>query len=265
MSSAGYAVAVRTKKAMAANSLHQSLQKGKAMYDRGYLQGISKNFHPGEYRIFKTIETEAGLPIAVEGKSLVHTQLEKLGTFRLARPVDECIAINIRGSDTIKAVVRQVEKLIQQVKILNIIVDHEATRKTFEELIKQVSLDQLLLNKLTFVERSEPSLVNRLVALSLLSIRIGMALKLEHEQVFDLGMAALFSDLGLAFLPDVDNVGVVNLDENDQVEKIKAEHPLIGFYLLNSRQGLYSEEVQQAVLAHHECLDGSFSPGIDCQ
>ena len=78
--------------------------------------------------------------------------------------------------------------------------------------------------------------------------------KLDLERLY---MAAMFHDIGKAKIPlaILDKAGRLDLDERMLVET----HPNAGYEALNSNPGI-SPEILDAVLHHHEYLDGSGYP-----
>lgn len=99
------------------------------------------------------------------------------------------------------------------------------------------------------------------VNVAVISCIIGIELKLTKHELTDLVTAALLHDLGKLSIPDE----ILNKPERLTQEeyKIIQTHALLSYDIIKSRPDL-STQVKEAVLYHHENVDGSGYPkGID--
>lgn len=96
---------------------------------------------------------------------------------------------------------------------------------------------------------------------SVMSIYLGNCLGLNHSEVKDLGISALFHDIGKIRIPNEIINKESGLTENE-FELIK-KHPIYGKEILE-KSGLFSERIINGVLHHHERVDGKGYPyGLD--
>jgi HD-GYP domain-containing protein (c-di-GMP phosphodiesterase class II) len=91
----------------------------------------------------------------------------------------------------------------------------------------------------------------------ILSVAIGIKLKMSEAQLYDLGTAALLHDIGTAFLPEgiLNRPGRLTDEEFDMVKN----HVRKGYeYLIYSHS--LSEAASVGVMQHHENYDGTGYP-----
>ncbi|MBU1003660.1 MAG: DUF3391 domain-containing protein [Proteobacteria bacterium] len=94
---------------------------------------------------------------------------------------------------------------------------------------------------------------------TVLAMMVGKALGLKSEVMHALGLGAMFHDIGKGRVPmqAVGGMGATTLAR--AAEKYIKEHPLIGARLVNGF-ARFPKLATQAVLQHHELLDGSGYP-----
>jgi HD-GYP domain-containing protein (c-di-GMP phosphodiesterase class II) len=95
------------------------------------------------------------------------------------------------------------------------------------------------------------------VMVMVLSIAIGMKLKMTDEQLFELGIGALLHDIGTAFLPEniLNRPGKLTDEEFDIVKG----HVKKGYeYLMNNYS--LSSAASMGAMQHHESYDGTGYP-----
>jgi HD-GYP domain-containing protein (c-di-GMP phosphodiesterase class II) len=101
------------------------------------------------------------------------------------------------------------------------------------------------------------TLFNHSINVSLLAVGFGSYLDLGTRDIHNLGLGALFHDLGKTKLEDkvLKKRGALDQDEWDQVRR----HPRIGFQLLEAMKH-FPAECLDMVRYHHENVDGSGYP-----
>jgi putative nucleotidyltransferase with HDIG domain len=98
--------------------------------------------------------------------------------------------------------------------------------------------------------------LNHTSKVSMLSLKIGMAMNFSKKQMKKLKYASLLHDVGKIVIPDsiLNNPGKLTKEE---YEVIKG-HCLAGFELVKKFKGF--EEISQIILCHHERYDGNGYP-----
>ncbi|ABV87015.1 HD-GYP domain-containing protein [Shewanella pealeana] len=95
------------------------------------------------------------------------------------------------------------------------------------------------------------------VSIAVLSMMIGQALSMNHSQLRDIAMGALFHDIGKQKVPDVIRRKKGLLTEHEI--NFLNMHPKYGYDMLD-KSGLFPSEVLDIILHHHEWVDGSGYP-----
>jgi HD-GYP domain-containing protein (c-di-GMP phosphodiesterase class II) len=99
-------------------------------------------------------------------------------------------------------------------------------------------------------------LVAHAVKSTIISITIGMYLKLPAHRIIELGVAALLHEAGMLKLPP--NIILSRTQISPQERMVLMRHPVLGFDLLKSLD--FPMAVNAAALEHHEREDGSGYP-----
>jgi len=92
------------------------------------------------------------------------------------------------------------------------------------------------------------------VNVAFLTVTLGKWLKLQDDELTDLGTAALLHDIGMAGIPDhlLDTPGELT----KEARELLTAHPSKGADLLTE----FSPLIQKAIIQHHERMDGSGYP-----
>lgn len=133
--------------------------------------------------------------------------------------------------------------------------DFDEIDKTVELLLEQVFDVNDLFRQMRLMKSKDDYFYTHSINVSLLSILIGRWLKLDKEEIKLLGLAGILHDIGKVFIdPAILNKPDKLTDE--EFEEIK-RHPSSGYGLISNH---VDERVAQAVLLHHERIDGSGYP-----
>lgn len=124
-------------------------------------------------------------------------------------------------------------------------------------LLQQVFDEIDLFKQMRMMKAKDDYLFTHSVNVSLLCILIGRWLKCDEKVIKNLGVAGLLHDIGKIFIPDE----ILNKPDrltDEEFEDIK-KHTLLGYNLVGQNEGI-SPDIANAVLMHHERLDGSGYP-----
>lgn len=133
----------------------------------------------------------------------------------------------------------------------------EEISETVDMLMEQVFDEGDLFKQMRMMKDKDDYLFTHSVNVSLLCILIGRWLKCDDKEIESLGIAGLLHDIGKIFIPDEILNKPDKLTERE-FEEIK-KHTLMGYNLVGQNEAI-SAEVANAVLMHHERLDGSGYP-----
>jgi HD-GYP domain-containing protein (c-di-GMP phosphodiesterase class II) len=91
---------------------------------------------------------------------------------------------------------------------------------------------------------------------TVLSVIIGIYMKLDEESLVDLGVAAIVHEVGMINIPEnvYQNAGPLTREEQRAI----LSHPILGFNMLKSLN--FPQNIRLAVLEHHERENGSGYP-----
>lgn len=129
--------------------------------------------------------------------------------------------------------------------------------ETVDMLLEQVFDEIDLFKQMRMMKAKDDYLFTHSVNVALLCILIGRWLKCEESVIKNLGIAGLLHDIGKIFIP----VEILNKPEKltvPEFEEMK-KHTLLGYNLVGQNKDI-SPEVANAILMHHERLDGSGYP-----
>lgn len=129
--------------------------------------------------------------------------------------------------------------------------------KMIEELVEDIVNENSINVNLYEVKSYDNYTYIHCVDTSIMSIYLGNCLKLDPCQVKELGLSAIFHDIGKIKIPNE----IINKKEalTEEEFKIIKNHPLYGKEILD-KNGMFSEKIMNGVLHHHERIDGKGYP-----
>ena len=123
--------------------------------------------------------------------------------------------------------------------------------------VRAMSLPPALAFKLTVMREQHPLLFAHSVRMMLVAVYLGIKSGLSERECTPLAAAALLHDLGVLHMDPVWH------DPANKIEGVGRKqllaHPVTAM-LIVKEQNIYPRSVEQAVLEHHECMDGSGYP-----
>ncbi len=217
-------------------------------------------------RLGKTLYNASGEMLLSEGKEIILPYIERLQQLRVNGVyIDDTISEDIEIKSVISDEVRN--KAIQGVKnILTHSVSDNPSDKTaaiakakeiveliMEEILKNSNLMVNMVDLKVFDEYTYYHSVN----VAVLSTVVGVAIGMNHKDLFALGLASLLHDIGKVFVDKeiINKPGRLSDNETDDVQK----HSELGYTYLRS---MFEMPVKASlgILHHHERYDGSGYP-----
>ncbi|MDR2632195.1 MAG: HD-GYP domain-containing protein [Treponema sp.] len=134
-----------------------------------------------------------------------------------------------------------------------------ALAQKIQEACAIIQLDSHTFFRVSLVYKPEVDLnyqVAHAITSTILSLSIGVSLKLPNEQLEELGVAALLHEIGMTKLPSKVNLHKRELNLEDR--KAIITHPILSYNLLSSLT--FPPAVCNAVLQHHERENGNGYP-----
>lgn len=136
-------------------------------------------------------------------------------------------------------------------------VDYEAATGLVEEMLDSVTRNYDALISLTKLKTFDEYTFTHCINVSVLSTAFGNYLGLSHEDLRDLGAAALFHDVGKSLVPPeiLNKPGKLT----DQEFLIMQKHPERSYRLLREKKGI-PKRVLRGIAEHHEKFNGAGYP-----
>lgn len=217
---------------------------------------------PGEV-LGKSILTFDGKVLLREGTKLNRLYINKIkemGVFYVYLVESQLSDVEVSDSSltglkqsamsTMSNVMKNTPMMKDRKKALDII-------KTIDELIKYISENGDINKSLYEIQTHSNRRYIHSVEVCVRSIFLGKELGIKNEQLNELGVSALLHDIGMTKIPlDIlEKRGVYTKEE----QLIIKEHPVKGYEILKQNIRI-SEAILNAVLQHHERVDGTGYP-----
>ena len=198
-----------------------------------------------------------------EGTTLKKEYIEKLKELGIE---------SVYVQDEIKIPVEEISILREDVensfreKVQNILEKHTYQHntelielsKTADSIISNILEEEKVVERIYDIKERSADIYEHSISVCSLAILIAIKLKLDKEEIHDIGVGCLLHDMGLRYLTI--NYKDQNLDELSDLELSEyKKHPVYGYSSLQGENWI-SERSKQTILYHHERLDGSGYP-----
>lgn len=136
--------------------------------------------------------------------------------------------------------------------------DLEELSKTADVIITNILSDDQVVEQIFDIRERNADIYEHSISVCSLAVLVAVKRKTPEDIVHDLGVAALFHDIGLRYLDfSYTNQIISELDEKRLVEYRK--HPAYAYSSLEKETWI-SERAKNMILKHHERKDGSGYP-----
>ncbi len=154
-----------------------------------------------------------------------------------------------------KEINRKLRNIFRDITLTNPL-ERDKIKETVNDLLRQVLRDRCVMVHLTQVRGSDSYIFTHSVNVCMLSLIIGLFLKLKKDQLKQLGLAALLHDVGRTRISKsiLYKQSALSVEEFAEVKK----HTVYGFEMLKNYN--FSDTVTRTALQHHERMDGSGYP-----
>ena len=130
--------------------------------------------------------------------------------------------------------------------------------ETADKIISSILENEDIVEQIFDIRERSADIYEHSISVCSLTILIGAKLKLSRDELHDLGVAAIFHDIGLRYLNfDYTNTEIEELDDKQKTEYKK--HPAYAFSSLE-KENWISKNAKMMILQHHERMDGSGYP-----
>lgn len=201
------------------------------------------------------MHSDSGIKLVSAGMHINSSLSDRLLKHKLARPLDQYLSVeNSETGDSLSALTIQ---LMMDDHRLALIESTQFEGWKIPFVMKQVTLAPAIAFKLTVMRETQPNLFRHSLYIAIVSIYLGMKLRLEKRQLINLATAALLHDIGIL------HVDPSLLEQDHKMTEMERRHlyvhPVTSWLILKTCPE-YLPEVLDAVLQHHERLDGSGYP-----
>lgn len=196
-----------------------------------------------------------GIKIIEQGVAVHPGLYERLMEHRLAQPLEDSVASlpTVNGH----ALRRGIEAVTAQTPFFSRMLASRETREVLLDVVERIQLPDPIAFQLTMANEIRPALYEHLLTTTLVTTWLALASGLSRLQLRVAAATGLLHDLGMLHLDP--QLLEPTSDINAQQQRQLASHPLVSAALVE-RHKEYPREVAQAILEHHEFLDGSGYP-----
>lgn len=199
--------------------------------------------------------SNTGMKLVNKGVRLNSSFFERLGRHNILPPLEQCLVVENGVSNF--ELVSIAQQLLEIDPPLARMASKLPNPSVFLEVLQAVTLSEPVVFLLTLARELRPRLLTHSVTVALIGIYLGIRLGLPRKKLIELAAAGLFHDLGEL------RINARLFDENAHPTPVERAqiytHPATSQrILLNS--SIYSLEVVNAVMRHHESIDGSGYP-----
>ncbi|MFA5527780.1 MAG: HD-GYP domain-containing protein [Peptostreptococcales bacterium] len=228
--------------------------------------------YPG-MKIGKSLYGNDGILMLREGQVLTNVNIDRINKLQLLGVyIDDDISNNIEIESIIdnqlryKAIasVKEIFALTEKGNSGDVKGQGHSIRDRIIEAKKMIGdiVDEIMINKDLLINMIDLKVFDdytyyHCVNVAVLSIVIGVGLKLDRSEICKLGLGALLHDIGKIFV-DKEILNKPSKLEKNEIQEVQ-EHPEKGYKYLRQEWEI-PLSAYLAVLDHHECYDGSGYP-----
>ena len=223
--------------------------------DKHYLKSVTQLGDVRPIVANRDIHASSGIKLISSGMRIDSSLYERLLNHKLIPELDQCLATDdiVTGA----SLAENASRMMQEDKRLALIQSVRSDGQTLPLILKQVPLNPAIAFKLTVMRETQADLFQHSIFVALVGIYIGMQLEMNRNQLIDIATAALLHDIGQMHMdPKL-------LERGHKMTMAERRHlyvhPVTGSMILNTYPE-YRQKVLDAVLQHHERLDGSGYP-----
>ena len=233
------------------DKLMKQLQEGERIYKQRLIS--SWNSYILDDDLYSYVNNKKVLLLAKDRWESSTAALALLSKHRLTKPVDE----NLTAKQTVnlKSLTQELGRIKQNV-LTQQLPDFTNSLKEAEQLLDHLSMDQSITNKVALLRESAPKIFDHSILTAFLMVEIGIKNKFDKQHLLDSFTAGLFHNIGNLYIdPELFTKPILTEAEKETIEA----HPVTSYLILKTT-GHFSERVLEAVLNHHELLDGTGYP-----
>lgn len=225
------------------------------VHDARYLKRVTQMGDVSPVVANRDIHSATGIKLVKTGMHINSSLYDRLLHHKLAPPLDQCLSTE--NPVTGELIAEQAAQILKEDKRLASVQSIQFAGWTLPFALKQVVLNPAITFKLTVMRETHPELFQHSLYVAIVSTYLGMQLRLDKYQLVNLASAALLHDIGILH---IDSKLLGRGYKMSEVERRHLyAHPVTAWMILKAYSE-YTPEILNAVLQHHERLDGSGYP-----
>lgn len=225
------------------------------LQDPAYLKAVTELGDEHPLVTTQDINSSTGIKLVNAGTRFNSSLFSKLLQHKLVPTLDQSLAIEDAVSNN--SLVAELPKVLAEEGWLWPMRQAMSNSDLFEQILTKLPLHPTAAFKLTVMRERNPELYRRSFCLTLICIYAGMRCELDADKLAQLATAALLHDIGMLHIDPALLAHDHRLNEAER--RHLYAHPLTAWMILKQSTD-YSQPVLDAVLQHHERLDGSGYP-----
>jgi HD-GYP domain-containing protein (c-di-GMP phosphodiesterase class II) len=220
-----------------------------------YVQAVMKVGSRSEVLVSEDIYTASGIKLLAKGARIDARLWETLSSHKLSKPLDQLLA----ASDCIdhSSLARDMNKVIAAHPLLSTMLQRAGDPRGWKSVLAAIRLPQALTFRFTVMRDEAAQLYLHSLRVAIGAYCIGVKLRLGAPQLGNLMLAAFCHDIG-EMHTDPAILAAGRSIRGDERRFIHV-HPVTGYVILQQLNAI-PPDVLEAVLQHHERLDGSGYP-----
>jgi len=231
------------------------LEEKNQVVDKHYLRAVTEL--GDERRIVSTcdIYSQTGIKLVAAGILVTSSLYEKLVQHKLLPALDRALAADDMLS--MAGVMSDLETLMERNSRMKALSNEMRKGDSYRQILGDFKIPSALAFKLTVAKEKFPRIYEHSLLLMAVSTYLARCDGLNASEVKSAGIAALFHDIGLL------HIDPALLEPHHEMTPAERKHlyahPLTAYLMLNEFPEL-PRSVSNAVLEHHERMDGSGYP-----
>ncbi len=203
----------------------------------------------------RDITSDLGLKLVASGTRITSGLYNKLVNHKLLPQLEQCLSIENAVDHPF--LLQFIDESLNRENSAFLAVSDDLPATWCKQIIEQIPLPTAIALKLTVAREERPELFEHSILITLLSLYLCRRIGWSEEDTVNAASAALLHDIGILHLdPRLFESGhAMSLNERRNLYV----HPIIG-HMIISEFSEYPSPVAEAVLQHHERLDGSGYP-----
>ncbi len=226
-----------------------------SLHDEHFLRAVTEMAERRPVVAVSDIHAEGGAKLISSGRRIDARVYDKLVRHKLVPTLEQ--ALSVEGAMDNTRLRKEVEKLLGRQQLMRGILESALGLPMVWSIIEQIPIVRPLAFKLTVAEEERKELFHHSLVMMLISLYLAVQAERSEQEVVAAATAGLFHDIGILHIDPQLLAPGHHLSEEER--RHLYAHPMIS-HLILEKYDEYRPTISEAVLQHHERLDGSGYP-----